>query len=557
MFGERGIVMPFENFESKSLHYITREMEEFELVFNVNEDDVVLIDSKRSGKSDSVLSEFFSAFSDIGRLSSMLGIEDLRSIILAASNEESIDLACCTEVFGVPRFYLGKAEKNGCTVKIRFEELSRHLASEGRREFLFAAFMKIVQNAPVAVSIKDSSSDSLWLNEIAKEAGFSTLSQEMSPTKESFVESVQSEGETKYFRSFVIDLKDKDCGFASVKYSIDISESEKVKRELRISRNKIRRLHEVALELSKADTEEEVYDLFVNASCRILEFDVYSLDIVEGEDLVVKRVTNSVPDDGEERYSKYEGVAGRTLWEGKTLIFPDISKSQEARPRSTDYRSALSIPLGSFGVFQTISTELDAFDSEDVELAELLAAHVTEAISRIRSRGEITRLTYYDPLTGALSRYGLAECSAAEIERSNRFSTPLSLMMLDVDDFKVINDSLGHMYGDFILSWVVESIKMVIRNSDRVIRWGGDEFLIILPGVAMEGAESMGRRILDRLEKRSLEEDVVTTVSIGITEYLGEGDNIDGMIYRADLALHAAKNKGKNRLQVYEKTASK
>ncbi|MBN2252895.1 MAG: GGDEF domain-containing protein, partial [Kosmotogaceae bacterium] len=152
---------------------------------------------------------------------------------------------------------------------------------------------------------------------------------------------------------------------------------------------------------------------------------------------------------------------------------------------------------------------------------------------------------------------GLAEYSAVEIEKSNRFSTPLSLMMLDVDDFKAINDSLGHMYGDFILSWVVESIKMVIRNSDRVIRWGGDEFLIILPGVAIEGAESMGKRILDRLEKRSLEEDVTATVSIGITEYLGEGDNIDGTIYRADLALHAAKNKGKNRLQVYEKKASK
>ncbi|MBN2253366.1 MAG: hypothetical protein JW701_06675, partial [Kosmotogaceae bacterium] len=359
--------MPFKNFEARSLHFINQKMEEFELVFCVNEDDVVLIDSTRSGKSDSNLCEFFAAYNDMGRLSSMLEIEDLSSIVLRASNGVPTDLECCTKAFGMPRNYLAKAEKNGCTVKIRFEELGRHSASEGRRSFLSAAFMKIVQNAPVAVSIKDSSSDSLWLNKIAKEAGFSTLSQEMTPTKESFVESLQFEGETKYFRSFVIDLKDKDSGFASVKYSIDISESEKAKRELRMSRNKIRRLHEVALELSKADTEEEVYDLFVNASCRILEFDVYSLDIVEGEDLVVKRVTNSVPDDGEERYSKYEGVAGRTLWQGKTLVFPDISKSPEARPRSSDYRSALS-------------------------------------------------------------RYGLAEYSAVEIEKSNRFSTPLSLM---------------------------------------------------------------------------------------------------------------------------------
>jgi len=557
MFGETSFEMPLRDSESRSLHLDSRKIEEFELLFCVNENSIDLVDSTRSGKSDSSLSEIFSAYSDIGRLSSMLGIENLSSIILRASNEENTDLACCTKVFGVPRYYLGTAEKNGCTVKIRFEELSRHLASEGYQNSLFASFLEIVQDAPVAVSIEDSSCDSLWLNKMAREAGFSNEDQDMSPRKESFIELVQHEGKSKYFRSFVIDLKDKDTGFASVKYSIDMSDSEKAKHELRMSRNKIRRLHEVALELSKADTEEEVYDLFVNASCRILEFDVYSLDIVEGEDLVVKRVTNSVPDNAEERYSKYEGVAGRTLLEGETLVFPDISKSQEARPRSSDYKSALSIPLGKFGVFQTISTELDAFDSEDVELAELLAAHATEAISRIRSRGEITRLTYYDPLTGALSRYGLEEFSAAEIEKSNRFSTPLSLMMLDVDDFKAINDSLGHMYGDFILSWVVESTKMIIRNFDRVIRWGGDEFLIILPGVAMEGAQSMAKRILDRLEKRSLEEDVTATVSIGITEYLGEGDSVDGMISRADLALYAAKSRGKNRLQVYEKTASK
>ncbi|KUK88538.1 MAG: Diguanylate cyclase and metal dependent phosphohydrolase [Mesotoga infera] len=341
MFGEKNFGMPFKNFESRSLHLDNREMEEFELVFSVNEDSIDLVDSTGSGKSDSRLSEIFSTYNDIGRLSSMLGIEDLSSIILRASNGESTDLACCTKAFGVPRYYLAKAEKNDCTVKIRFEELGRHLAGEGYRNSLLSSFIKIVQNAPIAVSIKDSSCDSLWLNKMAKEAGFSTKDQDMSPRKESFIELVQHEGESEYFRSFVVDLKDRDSGFVSVKYSIDISDSEKAKYKFQMSRNKIRRLHEVALELAKTDTEEEVYDLFVNASCRILEFDVYSLDIVEGEDLVVKRVTNSVPDNGGERYSKYEGVAGRTLWEGKTLVFPDISKCQEARPRSSEYKSAL------------------------------------------------------------------------------------------------------------------------------------------------------------------------------------------------------------------------
>jgi diguanylate cyclase (GGDEF)-like protein len=277
---------------------------------------------------------------------------------------------------------------------------------------------------------------------------------------------------------------------------------------------------------------------------------------VEGDFLVVKRVTNSVPDKGDDCYNKHEGIAGRTLREGKTLVFPDISICVEAKPKSSDYRSALSIPIGNFGVLQTISTELDAFDSEDVELAEILAAHAAEAINGIRNRGEITRLTYNDPLTGALSRHGLEKFTSVEIEKSIRHSVPLSLMMLDIDDFKKINDSFGHVYGDSVLSWLVESVRMIIRSTDQVIRWGGDEFLIVLPEVTLEGAESMAERILDHLKKRTIEERAEITVSIGITSFLGDGDDIDRMINRADSALYEAKSKGKNRLRVFRESQS-
>jgi len=111
MFGETNSAMPFKNYESRSPHFDNRDMEEFELVFSVNEDSIDLVDSTGSGKSDSRLSEIFSTYSDIGRLSSMLGIEDLSSIILRASNGETADFACCTKAFGVPRYYLGKAQK--------------------------------------------------------------------------------------------------------------------------------------------------------------------------------------------------------------------------------------------------------------------------------------------------------------------------------------------------------------------------------------------------------------------------------------------------------------
>ena len=320
--------------------------------------------------------------------------------------------------------------------------------------------------------------------------------------------------------------------------------------KLKKSRDRIRRLHEVALLLSKTDNEERIFDLIVDAAQKILNFDIYSLDIVEGENLVVKRISDSVPDNDDTVYSKERGVAGRTLREGRTLVFNNLRDSSEARPRSSDYRSALSLPVGAYGIFQTISTVENAFDDEDIDLAELLTAYTAEAISRVRAKREIFRLTYHDCLTGALSRYGLTEFAEMEIDKARKCATPLALIMLDVDNFKCMNDSLGHIYGDYILSWVVATIKEVVRKSDLVIRWGGDEFIIMLSGSDSETSIITTERIRKHIAEKSTFEGKSLTISAGLTLYKGETDSIDSMIARADGALYEAKRYGKNCFRV-------
>jgi len=546
-----------DGFDSESPYSSVKENRELELVFGLYDGRTILEKICGLDESSPLFTEILRAGEDIDRLSSVLGVEDLSSIILSAHPRREVDFAFCSEVLDKGRYYLGHAERSDeSLVSVVFEELEHYLARNKNRERLFANLVRILENSPVALCFYDSNFDSVFFNKRAKEAGFDISALSVSSEGKPFIESVGSEETKRYFRSLIVDFQWDGSHTGRAKYSVDITDSERAKLELKKSRNKIKKLHEIALKLSKADSEERVYDLIVEASQKILEFDVYSLDIVEGDFLVVKRVTNSVPDKGDDCYNKHEGIAGRTLREGKTLVFPDISISIEAKPKSSDYRSALSIPIGNFGVFQTISTELDAFDSEDVELAEILAAHGAEAINRIRNRGEITRLTYNDPLTGALSRNGLEKFTSVEIEKSIRHSVPLSLMMLDIDDFKGINDSFGHVYGDSVLSWLVESVRMIIRSTDQVIRWGGDEFLIVLPEVTLEGAESMAERILDHLKKRTIEERAEITVSIGITSFLGDGDDIDRMIHRADSALYEAKSKGKNRLHVFRESQS-
>jgi len=157
-------------------------------------------------------------------------------------------------------------------------------------------------------------------------------------------------------------------------------------RGLKESKNKIEQLHKVAVQMESTQLEEEVYQLTVDAAEKILEFDMCTLDVVEGNQFVVKATSSELPLKGTVSSSVDEGgMAAKTYRTGKSYLTKDLRKEKEARPSLDEYRSGISIPIGKFGVFQAVSTEVDAFDQEDLELGELLISHTTEALKRIRS----------------------------------------------------------------------------------------------------------------------------------------------------------------------------
>ncbi|HDN81920.1 MAG TPA: PAS domain S-box protein, partial [Methanomicrobia archaeon] len=156
-------------------------------------------------------------------------------------------------------------------------------------------------------------------------------------------------------------------------------------RGLKESKNKIEQLHKVAVQMESTQLEEEVYQLTVDAAEKILEFDICEVYMVEGDKLVVKAISSDMPSAGGQSMSIDEGIAGKTYQTGNSYLTEDIKKEKEARPSLDEYRSGISIPIGKFGVFQAVSTEVDAFDQEDLELGELLISHTTEALKRIRS----------------------------------------------------------------------------------------------------------------------------------------------------------------------------
>ncbi|NPB05680.1 MAG: GGDEF domain-containing protein [Aquificae bacterium] len=169
-------------------------------------------------------------------------------------------------------------------------------------------------------------------------------------------------------------------------------------------------------------------------------------------------------------------------------------------------------------------------------------------------RGQIKKLefrAYYDSLTGVLNRGAVLEIF--QLFSKERYMYPMSVVLFDIDDFKKINDTYGHAVGDEVLRKVAEEVKRHLRRSDIFARWGGEEFLVLLPETDLEGAKAVAEKIrqtLKSLRIPSLKGREITA-SFGVTE-IREGETLHEAIIRADRALYEAKRSGKDRVVVAE-----
>ncbi len=165
---------------------------------------------------------------------------------------------------------------------------------------------------------------------------------------------------------------------------------------------------------------------------------------------------------------------------------------------------------------------------------------------------DVSSLVRIDPLTQALNRRGLEEAFVIEQSRAARDGTPLSVALLDIDDFKRLNDSHGHQAGDLALQHVANLVRGALRPGDTVARYGGEEFVLLLPATSAAEAISILTRTQRQLTRTFFlhnDEKILITFSAGVTEYRA-GDSHESAIQRADAATYAAKKAGKNRVQL-------
>jgi diguanylate cyclase (GGDEF)-like protein len=215
--------------------------------------------------------------------------------------------------------------------------------------------------------------------------------------------------------------------------------------------------------------------------------------------------------------------------------------------------SSLCFPLvvgstivGVLGVQQT-ATALDGAARQVIGVA---ASLLSIAVRNVNLLVDTKEVSLHDPLTGCLLRTPGLEKLETELRRVKRSNLPLSVLMLDVDQFKQINDRYGHLCGDLVLGSIGRHLVQTLRGSDIKCRFGGDEFILVLPDTPLHGAQQVAAGIRKAIEDQAIEHHghhVSATVSIGIACAEAGEIEVKALIDRADRALYHAKESGRNR----------
>ena len=221
-------------------------------------------------------------------------------------------------------------------------------------------------------------------------------------------------------------------------------------------------------------------------------------------------------------------------------------------------KSMVCVPLifndDIIGVFYVDDFSPRKFSKSELRLLFILSSFAAMSIDHAKLHDSTRKLAMTDGLTGLFNHRYFQEILDREVARSGRYKETFSLLMLDIDNFKPMNDSYGHQYGDKVLKKLAEILMTSVRDSDAVARYGGEEFTVILPKVGPELASKMAQRICDEVKTKSKKltrGKQPLTVSIGVSNFPSDAAERFSLIDRADKALYEAKARGKDTVVMY------
>lgn len=263
--------------------------------------------------------------------------------------------------------------------------------------------------------------------------------------------------------------------------------------------------------------------------------------------------------EGRYRLYGFDHILASALSEGEPLVINQPRLFAEDDSRLARLTSLLAIPCFCHGTVKGLMVLADRPDGYEQALVAQLATladtigsllHVRDLeLARQAAEAELARQASVDPLTGLANRRTFLERCQGALLLLQRYRSSFSVLLLDLDHFKLVNDGLGHDAGDYVLCEIAQLLRQQLRDTDQIARWGGEEFCILLPQESSMHAMQLAQRLCDAVASLELywhEQPIRLTASIGVAGTLSPQDNVDMLLARADQALSVAKQAGRN-----------
>ncbi len=346
------------------------------------------------------------------------------------------------------------------------------------------------------------------------------------------------------------------------------TESHKLNKDLKIQADRLAVLYEIGKAITSTLDIDTLLELIFKQLSRVIASDAYFVALyLENEHKLDIRILY----DQNQRFPSEivnadEGISSWIVEHRKPLLIHDLRKELDILPAKPIMvgekklsRSWLGVPMQIenelIGLLVVTSYAPNMFSNSDQQLLEQIAQQAVLSILNARNYQEATRQAKLDSLTGVSNHKNLIDILYQESEAALTSLTPLSMIMLDIDHFKIYNDTYGHIIGDEVLRLTVQAIESHIKKTDTVGRWGGEEFGIILPNATTTQANMVANRIrrtLSELPLFNIEGNTIPkpTISQGIASMPEHTTDADELVIIADRALYRAKSKGRDQVAV-------
>lgn len=341
----------------------------------------------------------------------------------------------------------------------------------------------------------------------------------------------------------------------------DVTQIVRMEERLKFEKEKLEEIIGFDEQLTKIRKSDKLIDFVVAKTRKILEIDKCKVMLVDGETKqLYTKSRDGFAEDTPMHLDISGSIAEKVILEGQPLLVDDLQTSPQFKNLKHSAYLGSSFMIAPIKLGQDIMgiiiaadkrrdpNEIGVFDKVDLKILCAIATAMAVAIENVSFYKELHYLTVTDSLTHTHNYRYFVNSLDYELKRLKRFPGDLSLLMMDIDDFKSFNDEFGHLEGDALLKAITLIVHLNLREVDILCRYGGDEFVVILPQTNREGAVIAAERIKKCVENAKFQK--TATLSIGVAQYRDKMTRHD-LIYRADRALYQAKSQGRNRVCVF------